>query len=56
MREACPSAGRWRIWTDRALVQWWIYSIKVTYSWIWLIWGDTLAGSTCRVKGVKIGR
>ena len=26
------------------------------HSQIWLIWGVTLAGSACRVKGLKIGR
>ena len=32
-----------------------IYSIKAAYNRIWLIWGYTLTGSACRVKGVKIG-
>ena len=36
--------------------EWYVYLIKVVYSWIRLIWGVTLADSACRVKGVKIGR
>ena len=36
--------------------EWQVHSIKGAYNWICLIWRVTLAGSACRVNGVKIGR
>ena len=33
-----------------------INSIKIDTNLIGLIWGVSLAASTCRVKGVKMGR